>query len=463
MKQEEISKFGIVDPETGQEYALDVTGELFQDGENWNVKFSATTTKTQFLLFELARFVATKDNPENEAVKDGRRILQTVYKKLEFFTVEEKEDKTGILCQWKARADFRGADVDREMTEIMELPVFKLVLKHVFGITKKPDEIQTSKGGGGVRVAAAWVKARGGQKKAGKRKIAAEEMKLEFCLLKLLRDYSTHRDRAHDLYLLGNGGEEWADVNAVVSSENGAGDPFKEKLRVAVFECPQAEIYKYYTGKQSAEISTPERKRVNALLETMGGDSETVILKQDLGNKRVKWLEMTRPKITVDKGAILTESEAAEREAGGELPEAKTTLRITLHPAFTHEIGRKYSLFPDDYLERMKKATGGGRSGEKYWLLNDYLNGIRGTGQKETEANFDTLIEKMDLTRFAKKQGKGKAIAEITAAADVAKKVGLITSFEAANGKGGQVKFLFKFNPDFGGAIPDKYRTIGGK
>ena len=461
--KKEVKNIGLVDPETGDTYTLEnVTGELFEDGENWNVKFSATTTKTQFLLFELARLLAT-GNEGGQTATDARQILQTIYRKLEVFTVEVKEDGTGILCHWKARAGTMAATVDKEMREIMEMPLFKHALKHVFGIAKKPDEIETATGGAGVRVAAEWTKARFAPKKAGKRKPAAEEMKLEFCLLKLLRDYSTHRDRAHDLYLLGNGGEEWADVNAVVNSEKGAGDPFKEKLRVAVFECPQAEIYKYYTGKQSVEISTPERKRVNALLETMCGDSETVIFKQPLGNDRVKWLEVTRPKITVDKGATLTESEAAEREAGGELPEAKTTLRITLHPAFTHEIGRKYSLFPDDYLERMKQATGGGRSGEKYWLLNDYLNGIRGTGKKETEANFDTLIEKMDLTRFAKKQGKGKAIAEITAAADVAKKVGLVTSFEAANGKGGQVKFLFKFNPDFGGATPDKYRTIGGK
>ena len=167
----------------------------------------------------------------------------------------------------------------------------------------------------------------------------------------------------------------------------------------------------------------------------------------------VKWWEIDRAKITVDRVAILTEDEAAAREMGGEMPEAKTILRIKLHPAFTHEIGRRYSLFPDDYVPRMEKAIGGGRSGSKHWLLNEYLNGIRGQGKTtgyETKADFETLVKMLDLERFKAKQGAKATEAEIDEAVVVAKSVGLVLDWSKEPGAKGQKQWQFKLNPEFG-------------
>ena len=101
-------------------------------------------------------------------------------------------------------------------------------------------------------MASAWTRARHtAELKKTKQKVTAEEMRLEFVLLKLLRDYSTHRDKEHPLYLLGNGGEVWHEVMAKLD-----GKPQSEKMPGGVIEIAAAILYKTYTGKNSSAISS---------------------------------------------------------------------------------------------------------------------------------------------------------------------------------------------------------------
>jgi hypothetical protein len=455
MQEETAKKLEIIieDPETGDKYNynFDGAGDMWQDGEKWGVNVSITTTKTQLVLFELARFMASQ-NEGSPLAAEARRILRTVYHKLDFFTIEAAEDGKRFLCSWKTKEGLKGAAIDKEMEEVLNSDLFKVIATKIVLGEQRPEDVAVVKGGGGVRVGAQWGKARFEVKKAKKekRKASPEDMPFEFTLLKLLRDFSTHRDKEHELYLLGNGGEEFEEVAAAIVGQE---ETFSEFQRVAVMEIPQTELYKAYTGKPSAAISSGERRRVDKLLETFQSDIVTAIIKEPQANKTVKWYEMAGPKITVARVATLTEAEAATREAGGDLPEAKTSLKIRFHPAFTFDIREKYGLLPDDYLQRMKKAIGGRRSGNKCWLLVDYLNGIRGHGKAsgyETLLDFDTAALLLDLELFKKKQGIPATTAEIDEAARVAQEIGLVLSWTKEPGARGQRQYQFKLNPEFG-------------
>ena len=443
----------LTDKGTGEQYAFKGRGSYWKEGEDWGGSVNLTTNKAEAVVFELARYVATVE-PGAPGVAEARRILQLVYQKLSSFTIGLREDGETFFCSWMVKDGLREAGVTKEIDEALSAEIFKVFVARVFAPEKlnglqKPAEIV--RGGDGVRVGAQWPKNRFEIKKAGKeaRKITPEEIRFEFALLTLLRDYSEHRDKDHPLYLLGNGGEAFEEARVAIG-----GQRTSEEMRIAVLEIPQAALYTAYTGKKAAAISTPERRRVDGLLETLQSDIQKIIIKQEMpGGKAVKWYEMERPKITVDRVATLTEEEAAAREMGGELPEAKTTLRIKLHPGFTYDIGRRYNLFPDDYLPRMEKAIGGGRSGSKHWLLNEYLNGIRGQGKisgYETKADFETLVKILDLERFKKKQGAKATEAEIDEAVKVAKEVGLVLDWSKEPGAKGQKQWQFKLNPDFG-------------
>ena len=444
------------DKETGEEYAFKGRGSYWKEGEDWGGSVNLTTNKAEAVLFELARYVATVE-PGAPGVADARRILQVVYQKLDSFTIGLKEDGETFFTDWRTKPGKAPEAINREVDEALNAEIFRVFVARVFAPEKleslqKPAEIV--KGGGGVRASAHWAKARFEVKKAGKdpRRITPEEIRFEFALLKLLRDYSAHRDKDHPLYLLGNGGEAFEEAAVVTADKDKQTDGF-EDMRAAVLEIPQTALYQAYTGKKAAAISTPERRRVDGLLEILQSDIQKVIIKQEMADKKIKWIELERPKITVDRVATLTGEEAAAREIGGEMPEAKTTLRIKLHPGFTYDIGRRYNLFPDDYLPRMERAIGGGRSGSKHWLLNEYLNGIRGQGKisgYETKADFETLVKMLDLERFKKKQGAKATEAEIDEAARVAKEVGLVLDWSKEPGAKGQKQWQFKLNPDFG-------------
>lgn len=444
MQKGDKVNFNFIDPETKEQYIaenVEVTG-FEQGADSWRMDVQYTTTKTNAVFFQLARYVATA-KPGAAGIEDARRILRTVYDKLDAITIEALEDGT-LNCNYRPKQGMHPAPIEEEMRQILEMPIFKAAVRYIFGLSQKPDQVEVKKGGGGVRVSGHWTKARFEKKK----KETAEEIQLEFALLKLLRDYSTHRDKENPLYLLGNGGEFYhtvkADLDGVLTDEQERG---------AVLEIPPAELYKAYTGKQSAAISKGERERVDRLLTALQKDITTVYRKEHLPGGRVKWYEISLPKIILSKSAELTEGEAIARENGGGLPEAKTMLRIYFHPAFTLEINKRYGLFPDNYLERMDKAIGGGRKSNVSWLLVDYLNGIRGHGKQsgfETTVDFETLVEKLDLGGFKTKQGIPATAAKIEAAAKVAQKVGLALSWTKAPGRRGQHQYQFKLNPEFG-------------
>ena len=101
----------------------------------------------------------------------------------------------------------------------------------------------------------------------------------------------------------------------------------------------------------------------------------------------------------------------------------------------------------------MEKAIGGGRSSGKHWLLNDYLNEIRGHGKAggyEPIRDFETLVTVLDLGRFKKKQGIPATEKEIEEAIRVAKEVNLVLSWSKEPGAKGQKQYQFKLNPEFG-------------
>lgn len=449
MQKGDKINFNFIDPETREQYIAEnaeVTG-FEQGADGWRMDVQYTTTKTNAVFFQLARYVATAKK-DAAGIEDARRILRTVYDKLDSITIEALEDGT-LNCHYRPKQGMHPAPIEEEMRQILEMPIFKAAVRYIFGLSQKPDQVEVRKGGGGVRVGAEWTKARFPKKAEKRRKVTAEEMRLEFALLKLLRDYSTHRDKEHPLYLLGNGGEVFHNVKAHLD-----GQRLEEQMRMAVLEIPPAELYKTYTGKQSTAISKGERRRIDGFLEALQSDIETIYIEQKQPDtKRVKWYEIARPKITVDKVADLTEEEAEARANGGELPEAKTILRICFHPAFTFEIGKRYGLFPDNYLERMDGVIGNVRKSPTPWRLAYYLNGIRGQGKQngyETSADLDTLVEKLDLGRFKKKQGIPATVAAIEDAIKVVQDVGLVLSWTKTPGRRGQHQYQFKLNPEFG-------------
>jgi len=451
MAENKNTKFYLGNPNIGEPtYLGDGSATVTQDGKKWEIKAEVTTTKTQGVLM-LLQFVA--DNGQGEHSEQAKQALNVINKNLAHLQIIAKDEPgEGVNFFWNVKAGVRQTTADKEVKEVLSLPIVKTAILRVFPDAGKAPGGEIVKGGGGVRVGAHWGKTRFEVKKQKKekRKASPEDMPFEFTLLKLLRDYSTHRDKEHELYLLGNGGEEFEEVAAALEGEN---KTFSEFQRVAVMEIPQTELYKAYTGKPSAAISRDERRRIDKLLETFQSDIVTAIIKDRQPNKTVKWYEMSGPKITVARVATLTEEEAAIREAGGELPEAKTVLKIRFHPAFTFDIREKYGLLPDDYLQRMKKAIGGGRSGSKYWLLIDYLNGIRGHGKAsgyETALDFDTAALLLDLERFKKKQGIPATAAEIEEAIRVAQEVGLVLSWSKEPGARQQRQYQFKLNPEFG-------------
>ena len=446
----------LTDKETGEQYAFKGRGSYWQEGEDRGGNITITTSKTEAVMFELARYVATVE-PGAPGVAEARRILQLVYKKLSSFTIGLKEDGETFFTDWLIVQGMAAEAVNREVGEALDADIFKVFVARVFmpgkfeALQKAPE---IAKGGGGVRIGAQWQKNRFEIKKAGKeaRKITPEEIRFEFALLTLLRDHSAHRDKEHPLYLLGNGGAAFEEARVKIGDKS-TGEAVEE-MRVAVLEIPQTALYQAYTGKKAAAISTPERRRVDGLLKTLQSDIQTMYFREEMPDgKGWKWYEVERAKITVDRVAILTDEEAAAREMGGEMPEAKTTLRIKLHPGFTHGIRERYNLFPDNYLQRMERAIGGGRSGSKHWLLNEYLNGIRGQGKTtgyETKADFETLVKILDLERFKGKQGAKATEAEIDEAARVAKEVGLVLDWSKEPGAKGQKQWQFKLNPEFG-------------
>lgn len=451
MAENKNTKFYLGNPNIGEPtYLGDGSATVTQDGKKWEIKAEITTTKTQGVLM-LLQFAA--ETGQGEYSEQAKQALAVFNKNLEHLQIIAKDEPgEGVNFFWNVKAGVRQTTADKEVKEVLSLPIVKTAILRVFPDAGKAPGGEIVKGGGGVRVAATWGKTRFDVKKEKKekRKASPEDIPFEFTLLKLLRDYSTHRDKEHELYLLGNGGEEFEEVAAALDGEK---KTFSEFQRVAVMEIPQTELYKAYTGKPSAAISRDERRRIDKLLETFQSDIVTAIIKHPQPNKTVKWYEMSGPKITVARVATLTEEEAAIREAGGELPEAKTVLKIRFHPAFTFDIREKYGLLPDDYLQRMKKAIGGGRSGSKYWLLIDYLNGIRGHGKAsgyETALNFDTMALLLDLERFKKKQGIPATAAEIEEAVRVAQEVGLVLSWSKEPGAKQQRQYQFKLNPEFG-------------
>lgn len=451
MAENKNTKFYLGNPNIGEPtYLGDGSATVTQDGKKWEIKAEITTTKTQGVLM-LLQFAA--ETGQGEYSEQAKQALAVFNKNLEHLQIIAKDEPgEGVNFFWNVKAGVRQTTADKAVKEVLDLPIVKAAILRVFPDAGKAPGGEIVKGGGGVRVGAHWGKTRFEVKKQKKekRKASPEDMPFEFTLLKLLRDYSTHRDKEHELYLLGNGGEEFEEVAAALEGEN---KTFSEFQRVAVMEIPQTELYKAYTGKPSAAISRDERRRIDKLLETFQSDIVTAIIKDRQPNKTVKWYEMSGPKITVARVATLTEEEAAIREAGGELPEAKTVLKIRFHPAFTFDIREKYGLLPDDYLQRMKKAIGGGRSGSKYWLLIDYLNGIRGHGKAsgyETALDFDTAALLLDLERFKKKQGIPATAAEIEEAIRVAQEVGLVLSWSKEPGARQQRQYQFKLNPEFG-------------
>jgi len=455
----------LTDKETGEEYAFKGRGSYWKEGADWGGSVNLTTNKAEAVVFELARYVATVE-PGAPGVAEARRILHLIYQKLSSFTIGLQEDGETFFCSWMAKDGLRKDAVDTEVDEALKAEIFKAFVLRVFMPEKleslqKPAEIE--RGGEGIRASSSWATARYEIRRAGKvaRRMTAEEFKMEIVLGKLLRDYSEHRDKDHPLYLLGNKGEAFVD-GARVAIE---GQITSEDMRIAVLEIPQAALYTAYTGKKAAAISTPERRRVDGILEAMQSDIVKVISTQKTEKGKIKRVEVERAKITVDRVFVdLTDEENAARDMGGVLPDGKMLIRIKFHPGFSIDIARRYTLLPDDILQRLERAVGGGRSSTKYYLLNEHLNLARSLGsvinKKPQRRDFDTLVTALDLETFKKKQGAKATEAEIDEAARVAKDIGLVLDWSKEPGEKGQKQWQFQINMDWGGAKKSLDSTV---
>ena len=106
MQESKKNKFAFVDPLTGDKYDMGkIPSALFKEADDWRIDVTSTTTKTHGVLFELARFIAMGKEGQ-KGVSEARHILQTVYNKLESFTIIEHEERGGLLivfgCQKRA-------------------------------------------------------------------------------------------------------------------------------------------------------------------------------------------------------------------------------------------------------------------------------------------------------------------------------------------------------------------------
>ena len=94
------------DKETGEEYTFKAQGDFWKNREKWGGNVTVTTSKTEAVLFDLARYVATVE-PGAPGVADARRILQVVYQKLSSFTLGLRENGS-IFADWIVKG--RGAE-----------------------------------------------------------------------------------------------------------------------------------------------------------------------------------------------------------------------------------------------------------------------------------------------------------------------------------------------------------------
>lgn len=275
-------------------------------------------------------------------------------------------------------------------------------------------------------------------------KLTPSEDKLMNALLKLLYEKSENKDTKSDQYYAGN--EESKLV------------PFGDKiLRSAVLRIRPAELIKEYLGKD--DYSGKEIEIVNSVL---AGLSEKKFLIQSDESRKVETKNgiETRTNRTEGYQALINIDSFFEDMSDKEVTilnsgdkafrKKREDLKIALHPILTDQISSKYIEYPTDIDKRTEIASGGIRKVTKSIIdLRDYMMREINQDRYNPVINESTLIEQLRLTDLVKQGHSKRAMLRINEAIEANIKLGLILERKKATGKEGQVKYVFKLNPDF--------------
>lgn len=457
MEENKNTKFYLGNPNIGEPtYLGEGSATVTQDGEKWEIKAEITTTKTEGVLM-LLQFVA--DTGQGEHSEQAKRALNVINKNLAHFQIIAKDEPgEGVNFFWNVKAGVRETAADKEVKEVLSLPIVKAAILKVFPDAGKAPGGEIRKDGGPLKMSPYMAKMRIPEREAGTTRatykkptieLTPAQSKFERAILRLLRDNSI-LDKNHPAYLLGNGGEG---VRQAEVWDNKTGMVSVESIPYASIIVNWAELYKAYADRPAAEISGKERQTIRAILESMKRELGVSVWQREVnkeGERKVQRFKIESPLIMQASAAELTPEEAEEVEAGGNLPEDKERLLLLLHPAYTHDIKEKTHTLPADYDRRISIVLGkGGKMKTSNERLLNYLNTIRCGGARDTLADLETMVSIMGLERIRTKQGLPKVRAEITEGLNLAKGINLVLSFTDAPGAKGQEQYQIIFNPDF--------------
>lgn len=277
-------------------------------------------------------------------------------------------------------------------------------------------------------------------------RLTPSEDRLLNAIMSLVKDKSENKDTSSSNFYKGN-----YESGAVVK----LGD---EQVKVAAIRAIPAELYKAYlgntnySGKEIADI----KKTLEGLADKkflMVYDRTRSIQNGKKTETRIDRIEKTQPLLVIAKATWdMTTSEAGRLSRGDEkVREAKGELIIQLHPILTDQIESKYVEYPQDINRRTIIAAGGDHRSVSLAIntLRDWVLRELSNKRYECQINADKLPYMLKLDNYVK-QGRKKLIKEtIDKAIQVCKNLNLIVEVTEEVGAEGQLKYVFKLNPDF--------------
>jgi hypothetical protein len=421
------------------------------EGESINFTLKGYGDSTDFFISSLILFLQSG----GELAEAAARTLDFLADKLEGLELiggQREGNKGEVRFRYRGRP---GVDVtEEEIKQAINNPAAIQIFTFILSNRKAAEEAgRAIRKGGAIQLSQRMHQAmqpekerKGGAVEYVKRaQLTATQLKFQRALLSLLRDNSI-RDKNSPDYYTGNGPESFAP--AQFWGDGGGGE---KPLRRPVIVARWADLYKAFTGKRTAEISGNEIQQVKGLLQEFTGLSIKAIWKTPAA-KKGKWLVymVEEPLLKKLSAAELTDSEVEQLESGGEIPESKEILYLSLHAAYIADIKERSVNWPEDYDTRLQKVVGkGGRPTDYGERLRDYLNGVRCGGKAETELNLKTAVARLGLEAQQKKRGKKWVAEAIERELRIGAAVGLIEDLKIQPAAGGDQKFCIRFNPNF--------------
>ena len=277
-------------------------------------------------------------------------------------------------------------------------------------------------------------------------RLTTSEDRLLNAIMSLVKDKSENKDTKAPNFYRGN-----YDSKSVVA----LGD---ERVKVAAIRVIPADLYKAYlgnnnySGKEIADI----KKTLEGLADKkflMVYDRKRSVQNGKKTETRIDRIEKHQPLLVITKATWdMTTSEASRLSRGDEkVREAKGELIIQLHPILTDQIESKYVEYPQDINRRTIIAAGGDHRSVTAAIntLRDYCLRELSAKRYEFQVNADKLPYILKLDNYVK-QGRKKLTKEaIDKAIHVCKNLNLILEVTEEVGAEGQLKYVFKLNPDF--------------